>query len=169
MTIKGCKYPEFVKYLLTCLDSSWILPKRSSCSWGQVIYFMQCHIIAPCPKHALERKHYGTEGKETQGFYKGTTYLQMKPPLSHFLLASVFSGKSSSGLCRTSTSTDNSAWTRGRNRSSNADTISWNKTAFRFYSQIGKLETPMKPSLLKKKKNPIDYKNVTICLRLLFN
>lgn len=52
------------------------------------------------------------------------TYLQMKPPLSHFRLASVFSGKSSSGLCRTSTSTDSSAWTRGRSRSSSADTMS---------------------------------------------
>lgn len=54
------------------------------------------------------------------------THLQMKPPLSHFLLASVFSGNSSSGLWRTSTSTDNSAWTRGLRRSSRADTMSWN-------------------------------------------
>lgn len=53
------------------------------------------------------------------------TYLQIKPPLSHLRLASVFSGKSSSGLWRTSTSTDNSAWTRGLRRSSSADTMSW--------------------------------------------
>lgn len=52
------------------------------------------------------------------------TYLHIKPPLSHFLRESVFSGKSSSGRCRTSTSTDNSAWTSGRRRSSKADTMS---------------------------------------------
>lgn len=48
----------------------------------------------------------------------------MKPPLSHFLRGSVFSGKSSSGRCNTSTRTDNSAWTRGCNLSSSADTMS---------------------------------------------
>lgn len=51
-------------------------------------------------------------------------YFDMNPPLSHFLRASVFSGKSSSGRCRTSTSTDSSAWTSGLSRSSRADTMS---------------------------------------------
>lgn len=51
-------------------------------------------------------------------------YLHIKPPLSHFLRESVFSGKSSSGRCRTSTRTDSSAWTSGRRRSSSADTMS---------------------------------------------
>lgn len=51
-------------------------------------------------------------------------YLQINPPLSHFLRESVFSGKSSSGRCSTSTKTDNSAWTSGRRRSSRADTMS---------------------------------------------
>lgn len=52
-------------------------------------------------------------------------YLQINPPLSHFLRESVFSGKSSSGRCSTSTRTDNSAWTSGRRRSSRADTMSY--------------------------------------------
>lgn len=54
-----------------------------------------------------------------------SSYLHIKPPLSHFLRESVFSGKSSSGRCRTSTRTDNSAWTNGRRRSSRADTMSY--------------------------------------------
>lgn len=53
------------------------------------------------------------------------THFDMNPPLSHFLRASVFSGKSSSGRCRTSTSTESSAWTSGRSRSSSADTMSY--------------------------------------------
>ncbi len=53
------------------------------------------------------------------------THLEMKPPLSHFCRASVFSGKSSSGRCSTSTNTESSAWTSGRRRSSRADTMSW--------------------------------------------
>lgn len=52
-------------------------------------------------------------------------YLHINPPLSHFLRESVFSGKSSSGRCSTSTRTDNSAWTSGRRRSSRADTMSY--------------------------------------------
>ena len=52
------------------------------------------------------------------------TYFDMNPPLSHFLRASVFSGKSSSGRWRTSTSTESSACTRGLSLSSSADTMS---------------------------------------------
>lgn len=56
-------------------------------------------------------------------------YLDMNPPLSHFLRASVFSGKSNSGRWRTSTSTESSAWTSGRRRSSRADTMSCGLTS----------------------------------------
>ena len=53
------------------------------------------------------------------------SYLHIKPPLSHFLRESVFSGNSNSGRCSTSTRTDSSAWTNGRKRSSRADTMSF--------------------------------------------
>lgn len=66
------------------------------------------------------------QGSETDPPETEAAYLQMKPPLSHFLLASVFSGKSNSGLWSTSTSTESSACTRGRRRSSSAETMSWN-------------------------------------------
>lgn len=51
-------------------------------------------------------------------------YFDIKPPCSHFFLASVPGGKRSSGLCKTSTKTDNSDWTRGCSWSSSSDTMS---------------------------------------------
>ena len=63
-------------------------------------------------------------------------HLDMKPPLSHLRLAAVFAGKSSSGLCKTSTRTDNSACTRGFNWSSNNDTMSWNRFVFNIHYKI---------------------------------
>lgn len=54
-------------------------------------------------------------------------YLDMKPPLSHLRRASVASGKSNSGRWRTSTRTDNSAWTKGFNWSSSKATISYTR------------------------------------------
>lgn len=53
------------------------------------------------------------------------TYLEMKPPVSHFLRASVPGGKSNSGLWSTSTRTDSSACTSGRIWSSSVATISY--------------------------------------------
>lgn len=63
-------------------------------------------------------------------------YRDMNPPLSHFFLASVPGGKSNSGRCRTSTRTDNSAWTNGRSWPSSNITISCNKDWFRIYTSI---------------------------------
>lgn len=66
---------------------------------------------------------YVNKRSAKEGIFRA--YLHIKPPLSHFLRESVFSGKSSSGRCSTSTRTDNSAWTSGRRRSSRADTMSY--------------------------------------------
>lgn len=54
----------------------------------------------------------------------------MKPPLSQSLRASVFIGNSTSGRCRTSTRTDDSANTRGCNCSSSSVTISCTERSY---------------------------------------
>ena len=57
-------------------------------------------------------------------FYKTFMYLVMKPPFSDFERQAEFGGNMSSGLYKISTSTDSSAWIKGRNCSSNKHTMS---------------------------------------------
>lgn len=93
--------------------------------WQPCLQLQICaHTLSASATYSAHHPHVPPMKQTNPKRRRRPTHLEMKPPLSHLRRASVVGGKSSSGRCSTSTSTDSSACTSGFSWSSSSATMS---------------------------------------------